>query len=67
MRGVMERQELIAELFPAGIDPLWCPLLTHYIVRHGRVAVDRRRIAAQPLQQQRLARLGQQMPAIIRS
>jgi dihydrodipicolinate synthase/N-acetylneuraminate lyase len=43
----MQRKELIAELFPGGVDPLWCPLLTHYIVRHGRVAVDRRRIAAQ--------------------
>lgn len=43
----MNRQELIKELFPDGVDPLWCPLLTHYIIRHGRVVVDPRRIAAQ--------------------
>ncbi len=43
----MNRRELIARAFPEGIDPLWCPLLTHYIVRHGRVTVDPRRMAAQ--------------------
>ncbi len=43
----MNRQELIGQLFPKGVDTLWCPLLTHYIVRHGRVTVDPRRIVAQ--------------------
>ena len=43
----MDRAALTKQLFPEGIDELWCPLLTHYIQRHGRVAVDRRRMAAQ--------------------
>lgn len=34
-------------LFPDGVDRLWCPLLTHYIVRYGNVTVDPRRMAAQ--------------------
>lgn len=42
----MTRHELIAKLFPDGVGRLWCPLLTHYYVRDGRVAVDRRRMAA---------------------
>jgi 4-hydroxy-tetrahydrodipicolinate synthase len=47
MRCAMNRPELIKQLFPDGLDTLWCPLLTHYVVRHGRVTVDPRRIAAQ--------------------
>ena len=43
----MNRKELLEQTFPDGVDPLWCPLLTHYIVRHSHVTVDRRRIAAQ--------------------
>jgi 4-hydroxy-tetrahydrodipicolinate synthase len=42
----MERHQLIHDLFVDGIRALWCPLLTHYIVRRDRVTVDRRRMAA---------------------
>jgi len=40
---VMQRTELLARLFPAGVPPLWCPLLTHYDSRGG---VDRVRMQA---------------------
>ncbi|MBN1491161.1 MAG: dihydrodipicolinate synthase family protein [Phycisphaerae bacterium] len=43
----MNRKELIEQTFPDGVDALWCPLLTHYIVRYSHVTVDRRRMAAQ--------------------
>jgi dihydrodipicolinate synthase/N-acetylneuraminate lyase len=42
----MDRRTRIANLLPGGAGLLWCPLLTHYCLREGRVAVDRRRMAA---------------------
>ena len=29
-RFTAKRQALLAKLFPSGVPPLWCPLLTHY-------------------------------------
>ena len=42
-RTAVERRKLLARLWPDGIPPLWCPLITHYD-RDG--AIDQPRVAA---------------------
>ncbi len=39
----VDRLELLKRLFPAGVPPLWCPLLTHYDKDRS---IDRKRIAS---------------------
>src|SRR5689334_7468210 len=39
----VKRAEFMRRLFPEGVPPLWCPLLTHYTPEG---AIDKTRIAA---------------------
>lgn len=42
-RFTVKRQALLRSLFPSGVPPLWCPLLTHY---RDDGSIDRARIGA---------------------